>query len=204
MGESVGETQLHLRWHSHATTFTCMLSDLHHGRAYTDVSLVCDGGIVRAHRAVLSLCSPYLDAVLSSCPDTEAPLLLPEVPVQDVMYLVSFIYRGQVDVHQQHIASFLRTAKHLHVLGLEQGDRGERVELLKHEISVKEEPSETSEATEEVTNDGRIDLNFYLQQAIQSASMPCPLCKKKNYQIIGAAREPPRDKERKQKREFKL
>lgn len=61
--------------------------------------------------------------VLSACPDTDAPLLLPEVPVQDVMYLVSFIYRGQVDVHQQHIASFLRTAKHLHVLGLEEGDR---------------------------------------------------------------------------------
>lgn len=61
--------------------------------------------------------------VLSACPDADAPLLLPEVPVQDVMYLVSFIYRGQVDVHQQHIASFLRTAKHLHVLGLEEGDR---------------------------------------------------------------------------------
>lgn len=61
--------------------------------------------------------------VLSACPDTDAPLLLPEVPVQDVLYLVSFIYRGQVDVHQQHIASFLRTAKHLHVLGLEEGDR---------------------------------------------------------------------------------
>lgn len=61
--------------------------------------------------------------VLGACPDTDAPLLLPEVPVQDILYLVSFIYRGQVDVHQQHIASFLRTAKHLHVLGLEEGDR---------------------------------------------------------------------------------
>ncbi|XP_042221765.1 zinc finger protein 583-like [Homarus americanus] len=234
MGESVQDTQLHLRWHSHATTFTGMLSDLHHGRAYTDVSLVCDGGIVRAHRAVLSLCSPYLAIVLGACPDTDAPLLLPEVPVQDVLYLVSFIYRGQVDVHQQHIASFLRTAKHLHVLGLEEGDRlvdspsksdtssstsgseagdepstpqfvngnnnneneeeeadeedeedeededvvSERLEVIKHEVSVKEEPAETNEAIADVTSDGRIDLNYYLQQAIQSASMPCPLCKK--------------------------
>lgn len=29
-----------------------------------------------------------------------------------------------------------------------------------------------------IGSDGRIDLNFYLQQAIQCASMPCPLCKK--------------------------
>lgn len=232
MGESVPDTQLHLRWHSHTTTFTSMLSELHHGRAYTDVSLVCDGGIVRAHRAVLSLCSPYLAVVLSACPDTDAPLLLPEVPVQDVLYLVSFIYRGQVDVHQQHIASFLRTAKHLHVLGLEEGDRlvdspsksdassstsgseagddlntqqfingnnnneneedeaeeedeeeeeeemSEHADAIKHELTVKEEPAETAEATADVSSDGRIDLNFYLQQAIQSASMPCPLCKK--------------------------
>ncbi|XP_071533233.1 uncharacterized protein [Panulirus ornatus] len=234
MGESVPDTQLHLRWHSHATTFTSMLSELHHGRAYTDVSLVCDGGIVRAHRAVLSLCSPYLAIVLGACPDTDAPLLLPEVPVQDILYLVSFIYRGQVDVHQQHIASFLRTAKHLHVLGLEEGDRlvdspsksdassstsgseagdepstpqfvngnnnnnendddeadeddeeddeeddmSERIDIIKHELNVKEEPPETSEVSADVTSDGRIDLNYYLQQAIQSASMPCPLCKK--------------------------
>ncbi|MCL4132014.1 UNVERIFIED_CONTAM: hypothetical protein GTU68_022504, partial [Idotea baltica] len=31
---------------------------------------------------------------------------------------------------------------------------------------------------DEALDDGRIDLNYYLQQAIQSASMPCPLCKK--------------------------
>lgn len=233
MGETAPDTQLHLRWHSHATTFTTMLSELHHGRAYTDVSLVCDGGIVRAHRAILSLCSPYLAVVLGACPDTDAPLLLPEVPVQDVLYLVSFIYRGQVDVHQQHIASFLNTAKQLHVLGLEEGDRlvdspsksegssstsgseagdepnttsfingnnnnenedeeaeaedeeeeddeemGESIDVIKHELSVKEEPCENSDVTADVTPDGRIDLNFYLQQAIQSASMPCPLCKK--------------------------
>ncbi|XP_064099614.1 zinc finger protein Xfin-like isoform X3 [Macrobrachium nipponense] len=233
MGETTPEgQQLHLRWHSHSTTFTGMLSELHHGRAYTDVSLVCDGGIVRAHRAILSLCSPYLAVVLAACPDTDAPLLLPDVPVQDMVYLVSFIYRGQVDVHQQHIASFLNTAKHLHVLGLEEGDRlvdsspsksdtstsgseagddisqvingnnnNEEEELVeeeeeeedgttehgqavnvKAEFTVKEEPLETAEAsadvTADITPDGRIDLNFYLQQAIQSASMPCPLCKK--------------------------
>ena len=30
----------------------------------------------------------------------------------------------------------------------------------------------------EPPENGRIDLNFYLEQAIQSATMPCPLCKK--------------------------
>ena len=66
--------------------------------------------------------------VLSDIPNAGGPgdkctLLLPEVPVTDILYLVSFIYCGQVDVPQTHIASFLNTGKHLHVLGLEQGDR---------------------------------------------------------------------------------
>lgn len=89
-------------------------------------------------RPLSNLSFPPLTAVvLSACPDADAPLLLPEVPVQDVMYLVSFIYRGQVDVHQQHIASFLRTAKHLHVLGLEEGDRvGGRVVLYYRKVEV--------------------------------------------------------------------
>lgn len=56
----MSDTQLHLRWHSHGLTFIGMLHELHMGRAYTDVSLVCDGGVVRAHRAVLSLSSPYI------------------------------------------------------------------------------------------------------------------------------------------------
>lgn len=220
------DTQLHLRWHSHGTTFIGMLHDLHMGRSYTDVTLVCDGGVVRAHRAVLSLSSPYLATVLGTCSENdEAPLLLPEVPVQDIRYLISFIYRGQVDVPQNHIASFLNTGKHLQVLGLEQGDqlvdspcksegsstpgseldedpslskdillnnnKGERKEkqtedkknsfnifepkieytessIVKQEIKTENEPAE----------EGKIDLNYYLQQAIQSASMPCPLCKK--------------------------
>ncbi|CAL4118424.1 unnamed protein product, partial [Meganyctiphanes norvegica] len=239
MGElGQGDTQLHLRWHSHATTFTAMLSELHNGRTYTDVALVCDGGIVRAHRAVLSLCSPYLASILGTSGDVDAALVLAEVPVQDVLYLVSFIYCGQVDVPQHHIASFLNTAKQLHVLGLEGGDtmvdsphksdsssvsgsesgdetnndpttpivngtnnngenedeeeddeeEEEDVDMtgqignigIKQEVDLKDEPEnmENNAALAEVTTDGRIDLNFYLQQAIQSASMPCPLCKK--------------------------
>ncbi|KAB7505462.1 Zinc finger and BTB domain-containing protein 14 [Armadillidium nasatum] len=222
----MADTQLHLRWHSHGTTFIGMLSDLHMGRSYTDVSLVCDGGVVRAHRAVLSLSSPYLATVLGTCSENdEAPLLLPEVPVQDIRYLISFIYRGQVDVPQNHIASFLNTGKHLQVLGLEQGDqlvdspcksegsstpgseldedpslskdtivnnnKGEKKEFKQPELkktnifepkiecldaSMKREDIKTE--NEPAIEEGKIDLNYYLQQAIQSASMPCPLCKK--------------------------
>ncbi|XP_076053706.1 uncharacterized protein LOC143032702 [Oratosquilla oratoria] len=233
---TMGDTQLHLRWHSHGNTFTSMLAELHQGRAYTDVSLVCDGGIVRAHRAILSLCSPYLATVLEACPDTDAPLLLPDTPVLDVRFLISFIYRGQVDVPQQNISSFLATAKHLHVLGLDQGEKlmespgksdgctssssdvsedpsatpningnnndaeqneeeeemeedmedleTEDVKIEPPDLAIKNEADSNDEVVEnmegeaDVTADGRLDLNFYLQQAIQSASMPCPLCKK--------------------------
>ena len=65
---------------------------------------------------MLSLCSPYLATILVNCAENDdAPLLLPEVPVQDIRYLISFIYRGQVDVPQNQISSFLDTGKHLHV-----------------------------------------------------------------------------------------
>ncbi|KAF2355658.1 BTB/POZ domain [Trinorchestia longiramus] len=140
------EPQLHLRWHSHSSTFTTMLADLHDRAAFSDLTIVCEDGQVKAHKAILSLCSPYLSKLLSdkggdldvqtsspACSSSSSSsgsgscnattLILPEIPVMDIMYLVSFIYCGQVDVSQAHIASFLNTGKHLHVLGLEQGDR---------------------------------------------------------------------------------
>lgn len=55
------------------------------------------------------------------------------------------------------------------------------MDAVKNELTVKEEPIESTEVVADVTTDGRIDLNFYLQQAIQSASMPCPLCKKVSF-----------------------
>ena len=62
--------------------------------------------------------------MLTSLPhDGPATLLLPDIPAKDVVYLMSFIYCGQVDVPQTNIASFLNTGKLLQVLGLEQGDR---------------------------------------------------------------------------------
>ena len=37
-----------------------MLSELHDSAPFSDLLLCCDGGNVDAHKAVLSLCSPYL------------------------------------------------------------------------------------------------------------------------------------------------
>ena len=54
------DAQLQLRWHSHTSTFTSMLADLHNAANFSDVVLSCQGGHVEAHRAILSLCSPYL------------------------------------------------------------------------------------------------------------------------------------------------
>ncbi|XP_047740995.1 zinc finger and BTB domain-containing protein 24 [Hyalella azteca] len=131
----MADPQLHLRWHSHSSTFTAMLSELHDRAAFSDLTIICDDGQVNAHKAVLSLCSPYLSKLLSDITASSTStttgtnslhsttLILPEIPVRDITYLVSFIYCGQVDVPQTHISSFLNTGKHLHVLGLEQGDR---------------------------------------------------------------------------------
>ncbi|XP_015171276.1 PREDICTED: broad-complex core protein isoform 6-like isoform X4 [Polistes dominula] len=119
-----------LRWNNYQSSITSAFENLRDDEDFVDVTLACDGKSLKAHRVVLSACSPYFRELLKSTPCKHPVIVLQDVSFNDLHALVEFIYHGEVNVHQRSLSSFLKTAEVLRVSGLtQQADQTDRDEL---------------------------------------------------------------------------
>ncbi|XP_054087295.1 broad-complex core protein isoforms 1/2/3/4/5 isoform X3 [Zeugodacus cucurbitae] len=109
-----------LRWNNYQSSITSAFENLRDDEDFVDVTLACEGRSIKAHRVVLSACSPYFRDLLKSTPCKHPVILLQDVNFLDLHSLVEFIYHGEVNVHQKSLQSFLKTAEVLRVSGLTQ------------------------------------------------------------------------------------
>nr|AHY01364.1 broad Z1 isoform [Xenos vesparum] len=109
-----------LRWNNYQSSITSAFENLRDDEDFVDVTLACDGKSLKAHRVVLSACSPYFRELLKSTPCKHPVIVLQDVAFTDLHALVEFIYHGEVNVHERSLSSFLKTAEILRVSGLTQ------------------------------------------------------------------------------------
>ncbi|XP_055541953.1 protein tramtrack, alpha isoform isoform X2 [Wyeomyia smithii] len=107
-----------LRWNNHQTNLLSVFDQLLHAETFTDVTLAVEGQYLKAHKMVLSACSPYFQAIFVSHPEKDPIVILKDVPFKDMKCLLDFMYRGEVSVDQDRLAAFLRVAESLRIKGL--------------------------------------------------------------------------------------
>ncbi|CAG0895048.1 unnamed protein product, partial [Cyprideis torosa] len=114
-----GGEQFCLRWNNYQSNITSVFESLLRNETFVDVTLACDGAQVKAHKVVLSACSPYFQAVLSANPCKHPVIIMPkEVGFLDLKYIVEFMYRGMIDVAHEHLPTLLKAAEALQIKGL--------------------------------------------------------------------------------------
>ncbi|KAL5276931.1 Br-c family protein [Megaselia abdita] len=121
-----------LRWNNYQSSITSAFENLRDDEDFVDVTLACDGRSIKAHRVVLSACSPYFRELLKSTSCKHPVIVLQDVSFLDLHALVEFIYHGEVNVHQNSLSSFLKTAEILRVSGLTQQQAAETNSQLAH------------------------------------------------------------------------
>jgi hypothetical protein len=57
-----------LRWNNYQSSITSAFENLRDDEDFVDVTLACDGKSLKAHRVVLSACSPYFRELLKVSP----------------------------------------------------------------------------------------------------------------------------------------
>lgn len=107
-----------LRWNNYQSSVVAVMRALLHDGAFLDVTLACDGRSLQAHRLMLASCSDFFSSLLKDN-QTEHPIIfLRDVNFWELEAIMDFIYNGQVNIMQEQLPGFIRTAEALQIKGL--------------------------------------------------------------------------------------
>ncbi|XP_075159053.1 uncharacterized protein LOC142232210 isoform X2 [Haematobia irritans] len=108
-----------LRWKYHHSNLQTMFSQLLDRGCFCDVTLACDGQLIKAHRVVLCACSTFFDTILTNYSNERDPIIImKDISFADIKCLIEFMYKGEINVEHANLASLLKTADDLKIKGL--------------------------------------------------------------------------------------
>lgn len=87
-------------------------------KSLVDVTIGCEGRQVKAHKVVLSACSPFFESLFTENPCKHPIVILKDIRYADLKVLIEFMYKGEVNVVQEQLPTLLKTAEALKIKGL--------------------------------------------------------------------------------------
>lgn len=110
--------QFCLRWNNHQNNLLDVFGNLLSSEHFVDVTLACDGKLLKAHKMVLSACSTFFQEIFLNNPCKHPVVFIKDVKYSELHAIVEFMYRGEVNISQDQLSSLLKTAEALKVKGL--------------------------------------------------------------------------------------
>ena len=122
--------KLCLQWNEFQENIKGAFGKLREDKDFNDVTLVCeDGQQVEAHKVILASCSPLFQKLLGRNKHPHPLIYMRGLKFDDLLAVMDFLYRGEANVFQENLDSFLAIAEELQLKGLT-GNTDERVEDL--------------------------------------------------------------------------
>ena len=140
-----------------------------------DVTLVCeDNKQIKAHKVVLSSCSPMFKDILKTCIHSHPLIYFWNMKQRDLCNIVDFVYNGKVQVYQSDLEEFLNIATKLGIKGISRQYSGG-----KEWKEVHSEPDtffvQKKENIEDFTNHEEIVLSDRKESMTEVASIQAPV-----------------------------
>ncbi|XP_049828431.1 longitudinals lacking protein, isoforms H/M/V-like isoform X4 [Schistocerca gregaria] len=114
--------QFSLRWNNFHSNLVSGFHALLQEVELVDVTLAAEGQFIQAHKIVLSVCSPYFKQLFQVNPCKHPIVILKDVGHKELIAILQFMYQGEVNVRQEELADFLKTAELLQIKGLTGND----------------------------------------------------------------------------------
>ena len=133
--------KLCLKWNDFQENISNAFANLGDSLEFSDVTLACkDGQQVEAHKIILATSSPFFQNLLTRNQHSHPLIFMRGVKFEDLKAIVDFLYKGEANVFQDNLDSFLAIAEELKLKGLTRQDdeiESESNQLLDKHVGIK-------------------------------------------------------------------
>ena len=85
-----------LKWNDFESNISGAFRELRDEKDFFDVTLACDDNQIKAHKVIISACSPFFRNVLRQNPHQHPLLYMRGVNFTDLQSVLTFMYQGEV------------------------------------------------------------------------------------------------------------
>ena len=111
--------KLCLKWNDFQENVNVAFANLREDNEFADVTLACeDGQQIEAHKVILAASSPFFQSLLKRARNPHPLIYMRGVKSENLTSIVDFLYRGEANVYQEDLDSFLVLAEELRLKGL--------------------------------------------------------------------------------------
>ncbi|XP_023711152.1 protein bric-a-brac 2 isoform X5 [Cryptotermes secundus] len=129
--------QFCVKWNSYSSNLQNVFPRLLTSEHFVDITLACEGQMIKCHKVVLSACSTYFENLLVHNPCQHPIIFMKDMKHWEVQALVDFMYKGEVNVSQEELNSLLVAAEALQIRGLcgsDQSSTGKQQNLPRQQV----------------------------------------------------------------------
>ena len=111
--------KLRLKWDDFQENLNIAFGSLREDNEFADVTLASeDGQQMDAHKVILAASSPFFQNLLKMNKHPHPLIYMRGVKSENLLAVVDFLYRGEANVYQENLDSFLAIAEELQLKGL--------------------------------------------------------------------------------------
>ena len=166
------DEKLCLKWNDFQEVLKSSVGELRDDIDFTDVTLVCEDQSVKAHKVILSACSPFFKRLLKSHPHPQPLLYLRKIKASEMVALVDFIYHGEASIFQEQLESFLALAEEFELKGLSGNSEEVASELSKYPPSKREYFSSQNQQQTQLSRENNRNGGLSSKAGFQGALIP--------------------------------
>merc|ERR1712051_1067151 len=161
------EEKYDLKWKTYSDHLVGVFKELGEEGHFADVTLVSDDQIqTKAHKVVLSACSPVLKTLLVNNPHSHPLLYLRGIKQTELQAILKFMYFGETQIFENRINDFVSMAKDLEVKEISE-EQEEKEEDSDQGTNVNEDTEAIMEGNEQTEYEQDVK-----EEAIKPSALP--------------------------------
>ena len=163
--------KFNLNWIEFSEHLQLMVRDLYQEGKYSDVTLVSDDQTqFKAHKIVLSACSPVLKKIIDNDPSQQTRISLSDVQSYEMESILEFMYLGDGTFYYERLEEFMKVAKYLEVKeiskGMENPNDMKEIAMDDEENKTKGKDHNGEPSKEESVNSTETDYDIKLEPTL--------------------------------------